>query len=84
MRLSEINRDYIGTIATRDNQRLLGMQLASYVYVARETTSDYQRLLQTMREMSVDYERSQVTIKEYEGLKETTNTYERLLEASKD
>ena len=37
-----------------------------------------------MREMSVDYERSQVTIKEYEGLKETTSNYERLLEASKD
>ena len=60
------------------------MQLANYVYLARGTTSDYQRLLQTMREMSVDYERSQVTIKEYKGLKETTNTYERLLEASKD
>ena len=40
------NEQRLRTIVTRDDQKLLGIQLASYVYVARETTSDYQRLLE--------------------------------------
>ena len=51
---------------------------ASYVYIARGTMSDYQKLLQTTVQTMRDFYRPQVTIRDYNALRETKRLLENL------